>query len=109
MSQKHFEWLILNQRNVTRYQKFSLFIIIICVVSELGCVCYWQVMNTDPAVVHKHMGNDAYVSPIVVIEPMRRKFHKALTRTLPIPGFNIKKFSKKSVRILFSITGKQAC
>jgi len=65
-----------------------------------------QVINIEPSVVHKHMGNDVYVSPIVVIEPMRRKFHKSLTRALPLPGFGMKKFAKNHVKILFSITGK---
>ncbi|XP_045213506.2 ankyrin-3-like [Mercenaria mercenaria] len=64
-----------------------------------------QVMNTDESVLHRHMGKDAFVSPIVVIEPVRRKFHKSLTKTIPLPGFGVKKFESKNVRILFSITG----
>lgn len=64
-----------------------------------------QVMNTDESIVHGHMGRDAFMSPIVVIEPVRRKFHKSLTKSIPLPGYKVKKFESNNVRLLFSITG----
>ncbi|CAB1345066.1 unnamed protein product [Coregonus sp. 'balchen'] len=42
-----------------------------------------QPMNVD--VVKKLLGNKATFSPIVTLEPRRRKFHKPITMTIPIP------------------------
>ncbi|CAB1351827.1 unnamed protein product, partial [Coregonus sp. 'balchen'] len=45
-----------------------------------------QPMNMD--VVRKLLGNKATFSPIVTLEPRRRKFHKPITMTIPIPKSN---------------------
>ena len=35
--------------------------------------------------VKKILGNKATFSPIVTLEPRRRKFHKPITMTIPVP------------------------
>nr|XP_021331700.1 ankyrin-2-like isoform X6 [Danio rerio] len=57
--------------------------------------------------VRKILGNKATFSPIVTLEPRRRKFHKPITMTIPVPksptsdGTN----STPTLRLLCSITG----
>uniref|UniRef100_H3CI87 Ankyrin 2 n=1 Tax=Tetraodon nigroviridis TaxID=99883 RepID=H3CI87_TETNG len=62
-------------------------------------------------VVRKLLGNKATFSPIVTLEPRRRKFHKPITMTLPVPpssqdalfpGFG---GDTPTLRLLCSITG----
>ena len=38
-----------------------------------------------PTVVSRMLGNRVAVSPIVTIEPRRRKFHRPITLTMPLP------------------------
>ncbi|XP_072544067.1 ankyrin-2b isoform X15 [Salminus brasiliensis] len=68
-----------------------------------------QPVNMD--VVRKILGNKATFSPIVTLEPRRRKFHKPITMTIPIPksstdpvlnGFG---GDTPTLRLLCSITG----
>ncbi|XP_036406659.1 ankyrin-2b [Megalops cyprinoides] len=68
-----------------------------------------QPMNVD--LVRKILGNKATFSPIVTLEPRRRKFHKPITMTIPIPkssadaavnGFG---GDTPTLRLLCSITG----
>ncbi|GAA6106240.1 ankyrin-2b isoform X5 [Tachysurus ichikawai] len=42
-----------------------------------------QPVNVD--LVRKFLGNKATFSPIVTLEPRRRKFHKPITMTIPVP------------------------
>ncbi|XP_030636370.1 ankyrin-2b [Chanos chanos] len=62
-------------------------------------------------VVRKILGNKAMFSPIVTLEPRRRKFHKPITMTIPVPksstdpvlnGFG---GDTPTLRLLCSITG----
>ncbi|XP_030579043.1 ankyrin-2-like [Archocentrus centrarchus] len=62
-------------------------------------------------VVRKILGNKATFSPIVTLEPRRRKFHKPITMTIPVPksssdpvlnGFG---GDTPTLRLLCSITG----
>lgn len=62
--------------------------------------------------VKKILGNKATFSPIVTLEPRRRKFHKPITMTIPVPkassdvmlnGFG---GDAPTLRLLCSITGK---
>ena len=62
--------------------------------------------------VKKILGNKATFSPIVTLEPRRRKFHKPITMTIPVPkassdvmlnGFG---GDTPTLRLLFSITGE---
>uniref|UniRef100_A0AAR2KDU0 Ankyrin 2 n=1 Tax=Pygocentrus nattereri TaxID=42514 RepID=A0AAR2KDU0_PYGNA len=68
-----------------------------------------QPVNMD--VVRKILGNKATFSPIVTLEPRRRKFHKPITMTIPVPktstdpvlnGFG---GDTPTLRLLCSITG----
>ncbi|XP_031688394.1 ankyrin-3 isoform X26 [Oncorhynchus kisutch] len=68
-----------------------------------------QPMNVD--MVRKLLGNKATFSPIVTLEPRRRKFHKPITMTIPIPKSNtdpvVNGFGgdQPTLRLLCSITG----
>uniref|UniRef100_A0A3P9NZD8 Ankyrin 2 n=1 Tax=Poecilia reticulata TaxID=8081 RepID=A0A3P9NZD8_POERE len=71
-----------------------------------------QAQPIDVELVKKSLGNKATFSPIVTLEPRRRKFHKPITMTIPIPkssntdGPNAM-FSGETptLRLLCSITG----
>ncbi|XP_044038897.1 ankyrin-2b isoform X5 [Siniperca chuatsi] len=62
-------------------------------------------------VVRKILGNKATFSPIVTLEPRRRKFHKPITMTIPVPKSNsdpvLNGFGgdTPTLRLLCSITG----
>ncbi|XP_029310380.1 ankyrin-2b isoform X3 [Cottoperca gobio] len=68
-----------------------------------------QPVNVD--VVKKILGNKATFSPIVTLEPRRRKFHKPITMTIPVPKSNsdlvLNGFGgdTPTLRLLCSITG----
>ncbi|XP_069374522.1 ankyrin-2b isoform X34 [Paralichthys olivaceus] len=68
-----------------------------------------QPVNID--VVRKNLGNKATFSPIVTLEPRRRKFHKPITMTIPVPKSNsdpvLNGFGgdTPTLRLLCSITG----
>jgi len=59
----------------------------------------------------KMLGNRVAVSPIVTVEPRRRKFHKPITLTLPLPQASSKGMinhytgDAPTLRLLCSITG----
>ncbi|XP_058648992.1 ankyrin-3 isoform X34 [Onychostoma macrolepis] len=62
--------------------------------------------------VKKIVGNRATFSPIVTVEPRRRKFHKPITMTIPVPPLSgegvvngYKGDPTPSLRLLCSITG----
>ncbi|XP_074084763.1 ankyrin-2 isoform X29 [Macrotis lagotis] len=68
-----------------------------------------QPMHND--LIRKILGNKATFSPIVTLEPRRRKFHKPITMTIPVPkassdgmlnGFG---GDTPTLRLLCSITG----
>uniref|UniRef100_A0A3Q3R7P7 Ankyrin 2 n=1 Tax=Monopterus albus TaxID=43700 RepID=A0A3Q3R7P7_MONAL len=62
-------------------------------------------------VVRKILGNKATFSPIVTLEPRRRKFHKPITMTIPVPKSNSDPVHNgfggdtPTLRLLCSITG----
>lgn len=64
-------------------------------------------------VVRKILGNKATFSPIVTLEPRRRKFHKPITMTIPVPKSNsdpvLNGFGgdTPTLRLLCSITGQK--
>ncbi|XP_060795564.1 ankyrin-3 isoform X8 [Neoarius graeffei] len=72
-------------------------------------------LQTQPVpdeTVKKIIGNRATFSPIVTVEPRRRKFHKPITMTIPVPprsgeGINngYKGDTTPCLRLLCSITG----
>ena len=65
-----------------------------------------------PELVVKLLGNRVAVSPIVTVEPRRRKFHKPITLTIPVPQaaargmINQYSGDTPTLRLLCSITGK---
>ncbi|XP_053162988.1 ankyrin-3 isoform X28 [Hemicordylus capensis] len=71
-----------------------------------------QAQPVPDETVKKILGNKATFSPIVTVEPRRRKFHKPITMTIPVPppsGEGISNGYKgdttPSLRLLCSITG----
>ncbi|XP_056586420.1 ankyrin-2b isoform X3 [Triplophysa dalaica] len=69
-----------------------------------------QPMSVD--VVRKNLGNKATFSPIVTLEPRRRKFHKPITMTIPVPKSSEEPIlsgfgggDTPTLRLLCSITG----
>ncbi|XP_062833397.1 ankyrin-3 isoform X22 [Anolis carolinensis] len=71
-----------------------------------------QAQPVPDEAVKKILGNKATFSPIVTVEPRRRKFHKPITMTIPVPppsGEGItngyKGDTTPSLRLLCSITG----
>lgn len=61
--------------------------------------------------VRKILGNKATFSPIVTLEPRRRKFHKPITMTLPVPKSSQDPVflagDTPTLRLLCSITGQE--
>jgi len=65
-----------------------------------------QAMPIPQELVAKLLGTRVAVSPIVTIEPRRRKFHKAITLTIPLPRLAHKaQVNSENLRLLCSITG----
>lgn len=71
-----------------------------------------QAQPTHSELVRKVLGSKATFSPIVTLEPRRRKFHKPITMTIPVPkaasdaalnGFG---GDAPTLRLLCSITGE---
>ena len=60
----------------------------------------------------KLLGNCVAVSPVITIEPRRRKFHKPITLTIPVPQAANKGMINQyggdtpTLRLLCSIAGK---
>lgn len=68
----------------------------------------------EPELVSKLLGHGVAVSPIVTVEPRRRKFHKAIMLSMPAPKATsqgmINQYqgaSSTTLRLLCSITGKR--
>ncbi|GFR01363.1 ankyrin-3 [Trichonephila clavata] len=70
-----------------------------------------QAQPIAPELVAKLLGNRVAVSPIVTVEPRRRKFHKPITLTIPVPQAATKGMINQysgdapTLRLLCSITG----
>ncbi|XP_047432114.1 ankyrin-2 [Mugil cephalus] len=71
-----------------------------------------QAQPIDVELVRKTLGNKATFSPIVTLEPRRRKFHKPITMTIPIPKTSnsdgpgaVFSGETPTLRLLCSITG----
>ncbi|GAA6069642.1 ankyrin-2, partial [Tachysurus ichikawai] len=70
-----------------------------------------QAQPVGAEVVKRILGNKATFSPIVTLEPRRRKFHKPITMTIPIPKTSTNQGSSgmlgetPTLRLLCSITG----
>lgn len=74
-----------------------------------------QAQPIDPDLTAKLLGRGVAVSPIVTVEPRRRKFHKAITLSMPAPKAHsqgmINQYSGNAptLRLLCSITGTCPC
>ncbi|XP_063920116.1 ankyrin-3-like isoform X2 [Zophobas morio] len=72
-----------------------------------------QAQAIEPELVSKLLGHGVAVSPIVTVEPRRRKFHKAIALSVPAPRahsqgmINQYSGSAPTLRLLCSITGGQ--
>ncbi|XP_074088408.1 ankyrin-3 isoform X13 [Macrotis lagotis] len=71
-----------------------------------------QAQPVPEEIVKKILGNKATFSPIVTVEPRRRKFHKPITMTIPVPppsgegvANGYKGENTPNLRLLCSITG----
>ncbi|KAM9827448.1 uncharacterized protein ACB057_017843 [Neosynchiropus ocellatus] len=70
-----------------------------------------QALPAGKDLVQKVLGNKATLSPIVTLEPRRRKFHKPISMTIPVPKSSSDQGCKDYVgerptlRLLCSITG----
>uniref|UniRef100_S4R1S2 Ankyrin 3, epithelial n=1 Tax=Mus musculus TaxID=10090 RepID=S4R1S2_MOUSE len=71
-----------------------------------------QAQPVPEETVKKILGNKATFSPIVTVEPRRRKFHKPITMTIPVPppsgegvSNGYKGDATPNLRLLCSITG----
>ena len=71
-----------------------------------------QAQPIQSDLVVKFLGNRVAVSPIVTVEPRRRKFHKPITLTIPVPQaaargmINQYSGDTPTLRLLCSITGQ---
>lgn len=82
--------------------------------SSVDCGCTLsQAQPIEVEVVRKILGNKATFSAIVTLEPRRRKFHKPITMTLPIPkssnsdgASGVYSGGTPTLRLLCSITGR---
>ena len=73
-----------------------------------------QALPVPTDLVSKMLGNRVAVSPIVTIEPRRRKFHKPITLTIPVPKASQKGMLNQygsseapTLRLLCSLAGKR--
>ncbi|XP_052770358.1 ankyrin-2-like isoform X10 [Mya arenaria] len=70
-----------------------------------------QAQPVNPETISKLFGNRVACSPIVTVEPRRRKFHKPITLTIPVPKasqkgmINLYQNENPTLRLLCSITG----
>ncbi|KAI7810813.1 putative ankyrin-1-like [Triplophysa rosa] len=66
-----------------------------------------QAQPISEDLVRKILGNKATFSPIVTLEPRRRKFHKPITMTIPVPKSQTSDGTNNTptLRLLCSITG----
>ena len=78
----------------------------------LPCCAMFQAQPVPADLVAKMLGNRVAVSPIVTVEPRRRKFHKPITMTVPVPKASQKGMLNQyggdapTLRLLCSITGR---
>ena len=65
---------------------------------------FLQVINVDKDLVQESLGKGSAISPVVIVEPLLRKFRKDPELSLPIPGYDDKNFDSNNLRILLSLS-----
>lgn len=76
--------------------------------------CFGKAQPMHTELTKKILGNKATFSPIVTLEPRRRKFHKPITMTIPVPKassdglMNGYGGDTPTLRLLCSITGRMS-
>ena len=89
---------------------FSYFLSLFIIIYS-DYICPIQAHPIPPELTAKLLGNRVAVSPIVTVEPRRRKFHKPITLTIPVPQaagkgmINQYNGETPTLRLLCSITG----
>lgn len=87
---------------------------VLCFYLFIFCFSFFLVKKAQPIppeLTAKLLGNRVAVSPIVTVEPRRRKFHKPITLTIPVPTaagkgmINSYSGETPTLRLLCSITG----
>lgn len=88
-----------------------------CLLSQLCFLSHHFNLQAQPIsseLVTRLFGNRVGISPIVTVEPRRRKFHKPISLTLPVPTaankgmINQYNGEAPTLRLLCSITGISA-
>ena len=68
----------------------------------------FQVINVDEGLVQEFFGKGSAISPVMMIEPVRRKFHKPLTVELPVPKHaDSHTVDITNLKMLISLSGKK--
>ena len=107
----------LKHRQTQRAEHFpAFFVFVLFYLFLIFCFVYFSVhFQAQPIpseLTAKLLGNRVAVSPIVTIEPRRRKFHKPITLTIPVPVAASKGMINQyngetpTLRLLCSITGR---
>lgn len=79
---------------------------------SVAVFCFGKAQPMHTELIKKILGNKATFSPIVTLEPRRRKFHKPITMTIPVPKassdgiMNGYGGDTPTLRLLCSITGR---
>jgi len=72
----------------------------------------FQVQQVSEELVLRYLGRHASVAPVVTLEPRRRKFHRPITVSIPLPKTTRETMSRhpgtdapSTLRLLCSLTG----
>ena len=90
---------------------FLIYFLSLVIIIYSDYICPIQAHPIPPELTAKLLGNRVAVSPIVTVEPRRRKFHKPITLTIPVPQaagkgmINQYNGETPTLRLLCSITG----
>ena len=90
---------------------FFSYVLSLIIIIYSDYICPIQAHPIPPELTAKLLGNRVAVSPIVTVEPRRRKFHKPITLTIPVPQaagkgmINQYNGETPTLRLLCSITG----
>ena len=104
-------FFILTETQAKRASALPSIFFILCFLFYFYFHFKFQAQPIPSELTAKLLGNRVAVSPIVTIEPRRRKFHKPITLTIPVPVAASKGMINQyngdtpTLRLLCSITG----